>query len=124
MTRPRASWSGALESAFAYDARVIVEAAARGIEVECGVLGKLAAERAHGGAPALASTPGEIVFEGDFYDFDAKYAPGGMELLVPARISAQRRGARARAGARGVRARRLRRAWRASTSSSTASTCW
>ena len=36
---------------------------------------------------ALASTPGEIVFAGDFYDFEAKYAPGGMELLVPARIS-------------------------------------
>ena len=29
----------------------------------------------------------EIVFDGDFYDFHAKYEPGGMELLVPARIS-------------------------------------
>jgi D-alanine-D-alanine ligase len=73
---------GAIESAFAHDARVIVEAAATGIEVECGVLG------GRGAAP-LASPPGEIVFEGDFYDFDAKYAPGGMELLVPARISEQ-----------------------------------
>jgi D-alanine-D-alanine ligase len=69
----------AIESAFAHDARVIVEAAAPGIEVECGVLGRA--------GDALASTPGEIVFAGDFYDFDAKYAPGGMELLVPARIS-------------------------------------
>jgi D-alanine-D-alanine ligase len=80
---------GAIESAFAYDARVIVEAAASGIEVECGVLGSLAAKSAQTGEPALASTPGEIVFEGDFYDFDAKYAPGGMELLVPARISTE-----------------------------------
>jgi D-alanine-D-alanine ligase len=80
---------GAIESAFAHDARVIVEAAASGIEVECGVLGELREQRAQGGEPALASTPGEIVFEGDFYDFDAKYAAGGMELLVPARISAQ-----------------------------------
>ncbi|HEX3432767.1 MAG TPA: D-alanine--D-alanine ligase family protein [Solirubrobacteraceae bacterium] len=79
----------AIESAFAYDERVIVEAAASGIEVECGVLGNLAAERAQAAEPAVASTPGEIVFEGDFYDFDAKYAAGGMELLVPARISAQ-----------------------------------
>jgi D-alanine-D-alanine ligase len=80
--------AGALESAFAYDARVIVEAAASGIEVECGVLGRLAGERADGAhAHVQASIPGEIVFEGDFYDFDAKYAPGGMELLVPARIS-------------------------------------
>jgi D-alanine-D-alanine ligase len=79
---------GAIESAFAHDERVIVEAAASGIEVECGVLGSLAAQRTQSGAPAVASIPGEIVFEGDFYDFDAKYAPGGMELLVPARISA------------------------------------
>jgi len=47
-----------------------------------------AARRAHAGrGAALASTPGEIAFEGDFYDFEAKYEPGGMELLVPARIS-------------------------------------
>jgi D-alanine-D-alanine ligase len=80
---------GAIDSAFTYDERVIVEAAASGIEVECGVLGSLAAQRAQAGEPALASTPGEIVFEGDFYDFDAKYAAGGMELLVPARISSR-----------------------------------
>jgi D-alanine-D-alanine ligase len=77
---------GAIESAFTYDARVIVEAAASGIEVECGVLGRLAGERTDGVA-AQASLPGEIAFEGDFYDFEAKYEPGGMELLVPARIS-------------------------------------
>jgi len=80
--------AGALESAFAYDARVIVEAAASGIEVECGVLARLAGERADGNqAHAQASLPGEIVFDGDFYDFEAKYEPGGMELRVPARIS-------------------------------------
>jgi D-alanine-D-alanine ligase len=77
---------GALESAFTHDARVIVEAAAGGIEVECGVLGLLVGERTDG-ATAQASLPGEIAFEGDFYDFEAKYEPGGMELLVPARIS-------------------------------------
>ena len=26
-------------------------------------------------------------YESDFYDYEAKYSPGGMELLVPARIS-------------------------------------
>jgi D-alanine-D-alanine ligase len=72
----------ALESAFAYDARVIVEAAAPGAEVECAVLGSSASGQMQ------ASTPGEIRFEGDFYDFEAKYEPGGMELLIPARISA------------------------------------
>ncbi len=78
----------AIESAFSYDARVIVEAAASGVEVECGVLGATAAERSQGRSAAV-SIPGEISFEGDFYDFEAKYEPGGMELLIPARISEQ-----------------------------------
>jgi D-alanine-D-alanine ligase len=78
---------GALESAFEHDARVIVEALASGVEVECGVVGRLSGERAGGDGRAFASEPGEISFAGDFYDFDAKYTSGGMELLVPARIS-------------------------------------
>ena len=56
---------------------------ATGIEVECGVLGVLGGER-RPAAPALASEPGEIVFAGEFYDFGAKYTPGGMELRIPA----------------------------------------
>lgn len=76
----------ALGEAFAHDELVIVEAMASGTEVECGVLGELFSER-DGGQPALASEPGEIVFAGEFYDFGAKYAPGGMELKIPARIS-------------------------------------
>jgi len=78
---------GALEAAFAHDALVIVEAGARGVEVECGVLGSLSAERNRAGAPAIASEPGEIVLGGEWYDFDAKYTPGGMDLKVPAQIS-------------------------------------
>ena len=76
----------ALEGAFAHDARVIVEAMARGVEVECGVLGALREERTNG-APALASEPGEITFSGEWYDYEAKYTPGGMDLKVPASIS-------------------------------------
>jgi D-alanine-D-alanine ligase len=53
------------------------------------VLGNPRDHRGESGAAALASTPGEVVFKGDFYDFEAKYEPGGMELLVPARISPQ-----------------------------------
>ena len=33
-----------------------------------------------------ASIPGEIVIEADWYDYEAKYEPGGMELVVPARL--------------------------------------
>jgi D-alanine-D-alanine ligase len=77
----------ALEAAFAHDGLVIVEAMASGTEVECGVLGFPHGERAAAGAQALASTPGEIVLSGEWYDFAAKYAHDGMELKVPARIS-------------------------------------
>jgi len=74
----------AVEQAFEHDELAIVEACAAGIEVECGVLARPQAE-------PLASEPGEIRFAGEFYDYHAKYTPGGMELLVPARISAHAR---------------------------------
>ena len=32
---------------------------------------------------------GEIVAHADWYDFDAKYADGGMDLIVPARLPAE-----------------------------------
>jgi D-alanine-D-alanine ligase len=75
----------ALDGAFAHDPLAIVEAMATGIEVECGVLGVPSGNGT--GAGAIASEPGEIVFAGEFYDFDAKYSPGGMELKIPAGIS-------------------------------------
>jgi D-alanine-D-alanine ligase len=69
---------GALETAFRHDGLVIVEGFSDGMEVECSVLGLHAPE---------ASLPGEIVLTGaDWYDYAAKYEPGGMELVVPARI--------------------------------------
>jgi D-alanine-D-alanine ligase len=77
----------ALRDAFAHDPLVIVEAMAQGLEVECAVLGRPAGERSAGAGAALASEPGEIVLEGEWYDYEAKYSAGGMELVVPARIS-------------------------------------
>lgn len=72
----------ALDAALAHDDLVIVEAMSRGIEVECSVLGN---------ADPVASEPGEIVIDADWYDYEAKYTPGGMELVVPARIPAAAR---------------------------------
>jgi D-alanine-D-alanine ligase len=69
----------AVELALRHDPRVIVEAAAGGREVECSVLGN---------EQPQASLPGEIVAHGDWYDFEAKYTEGGMELRVPAPIDA------------------------------------
>jgi len=74
----------ALEGAFAHDSRAIVEAMSHGLEVECSVLGPTTG--------AQASEPGQIVLpEAEWYDYAAKYAPGGMELRVPAEISAAAR---------------------------------
>jgi D-alanine-D-alanine ligase len=70
----------AVELALRHDPRVIVEASATGREVECSVLGNAAPE---------ASLPGEIVANSDWYDFEAKYGEGGMELQVPAPIPAE-----------------------------------
>jgi D-alanine-D-alanine ligase len=70
----------ALELAFRHDSLAIVEAFAAGREVECSVLGN--------GDP-IASEPGEILLaagEGGWYDYEAKYAEGGMKLVVPARV--------------------------------------
>ncbi len=65
----------AVELALRHDPRVIVEASADGREVECSVLGNEDPE---------ASLPGEIVAHADWYDFEAKYTEGGMELRAPA----------------------------------------
>jgi D-alanine-D-alanine ligase len=70
---------GALETAFQHDGLAIVEAFSPGIEVECAVTGN--------GDPE-ASLPAEVVLQGaDWYDYEAKYAPGGVELEIPARVS-------------------------------------
>lgn len=67
----------AVELALRHDPRVIVEASSPGRELECSVLGN--------GEPE-ASLPGEIVAHSAWYDFEAKYTEGGMELRVPAPI--------------------------------------
>lgn len=70
----------ALASALEHDSLAIVEAASSGLEVECSVIGN--------GEP-LASQPGEILLvggESGWYDYEAKYTPGGMRLIVPARL--------------------------------------
>jgi len=68
----------ALEKAFAYDRKVMVEAAARGRELEVSILGN--------DAPA-ASVPGEVVPDREFYDYDSKYsAESRTELRIPAPV--------------------------------------
>jgi D-alanine-D-alanine ligase len=74
-------FEAAVELAFAHDEKILVEEFLDGVEVECSVLGN---------ADPMASVPGEIVpILSDWYDYEAKYAEGGMELVIPPRVSAE-----------------------------------
>jgi D-alanine-D-alanine ligase len=61
-----------------HDDKVLIEELLEGIEVECGVLGS---------REPIASAVGEIVAHAEWYDYSAKYDEGGMDLVIPARIS-------------------------------------
>jgi D-alanine-D-alanine ligase len=67
----------AIELAFRHDEKVLVEEFVSGVEVECSVLGN---------EEPIASIPGEIVANSDWYDYSAKYDEGGMDLIVPPRV--------------------------------------
>jgi D-alanine-D-alanine ligase len=69
----------AVELAFEHDEKVLVEELVPGIEVEVGVLGNRS---------PIASLVGEIVVtHNEWYDYEAKYDEGEMNLVVPARIT-------------------------------------
>lgn len=66
----------ALEIAFAYDTKILLEEFIDGREVECSVLGN--------GEP-LASAVGEVIPRHEFYSYEAKYIDEhGAELKIPA----------------------------------------
>jgi D-alanine-D-alanine ligase len=77
VTSPERALDEAVELARRHDPRVIIEANGGGREVECSVIGN---------EEPRTSPPGEIVAHADWYDFEAKYSEGGMDLVVPARI--------------------------------------
>jgi D-alanine-D-alanine ligase len=69
----------AVTLAFEHDEKVLVEEFVSGIEVEVGVLGN---------REPVASLVGEIVVtRKEWYDWEAKYEEGEMDLVIPARIT-------------------------------------
>ncbi|GAF09636.1 D-alanine--D-alanine ligase [Paenibacillus pini] len=70
----------AVEHAFRFDLKVIVEEFVDAREVEVAVLGN---------AEPMASVPGEIVSSSDYYDYAAKYTDGQSEMLIPAPIDSE-----------------------------------
>jgi D-alanine-D-alanine ligase len=75
VTSPERGLDEAVQLAGRHDPRVIVEQSASGREVECSVLGNEDPE---------ASIPGLIDAHAEWYDYEAKYSEGGMDLVVPA----------------------------------------
>jgi D-alanine-D-alanine ligase len=72
---------GAIALAFEHDEKVLVEEFVSGVEVEVGVLGN---------HDPVVSLPGQIVVtSNEWYDYEAKYEEGEMELVVPPGISAE-----------------------------------
>lgn len=67
----------AVELAFRYDTKVIIEEFVDAREVEVAVLGNEEPE---------ASVPGEIVSSGEYYDYAAKYTDGKSQMLIPAPV--------------------------------------
>ncbi len=70
--------ASALDEAAALDRRIIIEEGVDAREIEVAVLGNEEPE---------ASSPGEILVSGQgFYDYEAKYTEGRMELVAPADV--------------------------------------
>lgn len=77
----RAQLPSALDTAFTYDTKVVVEEGVVGREIECAVLGN---------DEPVASIAGEIVVNhpDGFYSYDAKYIDDGATLKIPAPLAA------------------------------------
>lgn len=68
----------AIENAFNYDKKIIIEEAITGREIECSVLGN---------EKPMASLPGEIVVSSGFYSYEIKYLDEeAAKLEVPAKL--------------------------------------
>jgi len=69
----------AIDAAFRFDEKILIEQGIIGRELECSVLGNDHPE---------SSLPGEIIPYREFYDYRDKYLDGKTQLIIPAEISA------------------------------------
>ena len=70
----------ALDEAARHDRKILVERAVRGRELEVSVLGN---------DDPVASQPGEITYEAEWYDYATKYTEGQARVIVPAPVPAE-----------------------------------
>jgi len=68
----------AITEAFQYDRKILAEEYIEGREIECSILGN---------DNPIASVPGEVIVNGEFYSYEAKYInENGAVLEVPAKL--------------------------------------
>lgn len=69
----------AIDNAFRYDEKILIEPSVDAREVECSVVGN---------SDPIAYSLGEIAPSHEFYDYEAKYLdPNGAKLIIPALLS-------------------------------------
>jgi len=68
----------ALEHAFQYDHKILIEEYVIGREIECAVIGN---------EEPIASLPGEVIPKGEFHSYEAKYVDDMAVFLIPAPLS-------------------------------------
>ncbi|MGT2799834.1 D-alanine--D-alanine ligase [Streptococcus marmotae] len=76
----QAELRAAIELAFRYDSRLLVEQGVNAREIEVGLLGN---------ADVKTTLPGEVVKDVAFYDYDAKYIDNKITMAIPAAISSE-----------------------------------
>ena len=75
--RDEKEFKQAVREAFKYDNKILIEEFINAREIECAVLGN---------DFPMASVPGEIVANQEFYSYDAKYIDEGAVAEIPAKI--------------------------------------
>jgi D-alanine-D-alanine ligase len=78
--RSREDLAEAVRLALRHDRKLVVERGAEGREVECAVLGN---------DDPQTSPLGEIVFQREFYDYEAKYLDPNTKLIAPAQVPSE-----------------------------------
>lgn len=68
----------AVEYAFEFDSKILIEEYIKGREIECSILGN---------ENPIASIPGEVIPTHEFYSYEAKYIDeNGAQLIIPAKL--------------------------------------
>jgi D-alanine-D-alanine ligase len=73
--------AAAVENAFRFDSKALVERGLDARELEVGLLGN---------EDVIASAPGEIIPGREFYDYEDKYADGKAQIVIPAKLAKEK----------------------------------